>query len=235
MAMAALAAPVTAHITRMSGDVSIKAESGSAWSPAKTGAKVVKGDSVKCGANASAFISWGDNTIKLNAMSVFTVIALDKDLVTEKSALKLTEGKIFARVGKLNTDSVFTIQTPYAISGVRGTAFEVTVEKFSVLEGSIFVKALDTEVIVDAGMYVDVSPEGAISQPETLPQDNLHILQQVLEECKDISVEQTTILDTGATINDVIETTTNVIPAMDMLPELLPGHGGLQFSIDISE
>jgi len=233
--MAAMAAPVTAHITRVSGDVSIKAESGSAWSPAKNGTKVVKGDTVKCGANASAFISWGDNTIKLNAMSVFTVIALDKDLVTEKSALKLTEGKVFARVGKLNKDSVFTIQTPNAVSGVRGTAFEVTVEKISVLEGSISVKALDTEVIIDAGMYVEVSPEGVISQPEILPQGYMQNLQQDLEECKDITVEQTTIQDTGATINDVIETTTNVIPVTDMLPELLPGFGGLQFNIDISE
>lgn len=232
---AAFAAPVTARLTRLKGDVTMKAAAGKSWVAAKNGDKLSKGDSVKCGKDSVAFITWGNNTVKLGALSAFTFVDLDTEGGAAKSTLKLTDGKMFSRVGKLDKNSRFVVETVNAVSGVRGTAFEASAERFSVLEGSITTTAKDTEVIVEAGKYVDVSVDGVLSQIESLPDAVMQPLKQDNEDCKDVMTEQTTIDETNTTIKDVAETTTDIIPATESLPELLPGHGGFQLNVDVSQ
>jgi len=236
MALATLscAAPLKARLTRLKGTVSIQT-AGKDWITAKEGTTVTKGDSVKCGKDSSVFITWGDNALKLDALSMFTFEDFDAEDSASKTTLNLTDGKIFSKVARLNKQSNFSVKTPTAHAGVRGTAFEVTTQRFSVLEGTIAATALDNEVLIEAGNYVDISSAGIIGQVTNISDSMLQSMTRDNEECKDIITEQTTIQESNTTIKDVAETTTNIIPQTTQLPELLPGHGGLQLNVDVSE
>lgn len=60
-------------------------------------------------------------TIRIREMTSVSV-----ETVGNSASVKMTRGTLFARVSKMSADGNFTVNTPTAIAGVRGTNFVVT-------------------------------------------------------------------------------------------------------------
>ncbi|MBI4711294.1 MAG: FecR domain-containing protein, partial [Candidatus Omnitrophica bacterium] len=69
--------------------------------------------------------------IEIKGGSLFRIQKAETDPVTgdKTTLLDLALGKIVVDVEKLKGNSKFEVRTPTALSGVRGTTFEVTVKE----------------------------------------------------------------------------------------------------------
>ena len=104
------------------------------WQPAKPGMVLHEQDEVRTetGANAEILLDQGKVArLELKENSYFRVSTLQMDPVTEDrvTLLELAKGKVLVHVEKLKGESKFEVRTPTATTGVRGTDFEVSVEK----------------------------------------------------------------------------------------------------------
>ncbi|TGK06160.1 lipoprotein LipL45 [Leptospira fletcheri] len=131
------------------------------------GASLKSGDKLVTKAKAKVDIQFADGSairISENSQLEFATLALNAKGNTD-TRLALVSGKVFAKVNKASKDDQFSVITPTAIAGVRGTSFLVDRTKpdksvIKVLEGSVAVsprvKALeglsDEEIDANAGL-----------------------------------------------------------------------------------
>jgi len=111
---------------------------GGEWIAAKDGMVILAGDEVTTvGKNSVEVLMDGGQVghIEIKGGSLFRIQKAETDPVTgdKTTLLDLALGKIVVNVEKLKGNSKFEVRTPTALSGVRGTTFEVTVtEKLSI-------------------------------------------------------------------------------------------------------
>ncbi|TGK05588.1 lipoprotein LipL45 [Leptospira langatensis] len=113
---------------------------------ASLGTALKEGDKIQTKANAKVDIQFGDGSavrIAENSSLEFATLALNTQGNTD-TRLSLVSGKVFAKVNKATKDDQFSVITPTAIAGVRGTSFVVDRTKsdrsvVKVLEGSVAV------------------------------------------------------------------------------------------------
>ena len=120
-----------ASINNIQGDVKVQKGGAGEWAAAKEGMFVKTGDAVKTGAKSSCVLKWGrDNAVKIDPFSMMKIDRLEKNpaMKADNSDLNLWTGKVYARAQKMsNANSDFTVKTPTAIAGVRGTKLSVEV------------------------------------------------------------------------------------------------------------
>jgi len=140
----ASAAAVKATLSEVKGSVFVQA-AGGAFEPAKNGMAVAEGSTLKTGPDGSAILKWDGNTAKLAPLTMVKVDTLKVDAKGKaESKLDLAQGNVVSRVGKLGKDSTFSVKTPAAIAGVRGTAFDTGVNPetnqttVAVVEGDVW-------------------------------------------------------------------------------------------------
>jgi len=104
------------------------------------------------------------NGVGENTQYTLSSFEVDPDTKAAEVKIALPEGKLWSEVGKLKTkDSTFEVETPTAVTGVRGTVFLVEVAKetadtnVSVLSGQVAVGSKDVAV-----------PEVVLSKKEAL-------------------------------------------------------------------
>jgi len=128
----------------------------------------------------------------LGANTTYTIRTLEVNPDTKSAQVEvdLPQGKLWSEVGRLKTkDSSFIIETPAAVTGVRGTVFRVEAEattsttSVSVINGEVGItsKGIEApEVIIGKEQALAVQPG---QQPRKLEADELlrHILQIVQE------------------------------------------------------
>ena len=115
---------------------------------AELGQALQSGDSVRTGKGSLAEIGFADGTsIRLGEKTSLYIQRADSADSADRS-FKLFIGKLWAKVAKLSLKSQFTVETPTAVAGVRGTVFKVEVEQDS-----------STRVAVEEGL-VEVSGPG---------------------------------------------------------------------------
>ena len=120
-----------ATVNNIQGDVKVQKGGAGEWAAAKEGMFVKTGDAVKTGAKSSCVLKWGrENAVKIDPFSMMKIDRLEKNpaMKADNSDLNLWTGKVYARAQKMsNANSDFTVKTPTAIAGVRGTKLSVEV------------------------------------------------------------------------------------------------------------
>jgi hypothetical protein len=121
-----------AKLGKVSGNVQVRVAQGP-WQKAASGIVLREGDEVRTspGAAAEILLDGGDvGKLDLREDSEFKFTQLLEKSNGEKiTLLDLAVGRVLVHAGKLKGDSKFEVRTPTSTTGVRGTVFEVAVEK----------------------------------------------------------------------------------------------------------
>jgi hypothetical protein len=152
--------PGKGRIEDMKGKVEIKKAGMTRFATARKNMAVNPGDEIRTEAGSEAVVTLettavsgiGENTeFKLDSFEV------NPDTKAAQVKVNLPKGKLWSEVGRLKTkDSNYNIETPTAVTGVRGTVFLVEVEKATA----------DTSVSVISGQVAVGSKE--VAGPETI-------------------------------------------------------------------
>lgn len=114
------------------------------------------GDEIKTDPQSKAVMTIENAAV--NGLGENTHVTVDhieaaSDVKTVKVKIGLPKGKLWSEVGRLKTkDSSFEIETPSAVTGVRGTVFRVSVEEdtsestVSVIAGKVAISSKDVDV-----------------------------------------------------------------------------------------
>ncbi|HTZ51258.1 MAG TPA: FecR family protein [Spirochaetia bacterium] len=156
-------------VVYVEGDVSLT--SGGETREASIGDAVAPGDAVVTGARSLAVIDLTNRTtVKLKEKTYLAI-----DTIGEVAAVTLTAGGVFTSIaGKLT--GRFSVQTPNAVCGVRGTEFFVAYGRtidarpdvwMCVNEGTVevAVPATGQTVLVPRGLGVNILGAGRITAP----------------------------------------------------------------------
>ncbi|MDZ4726627.1 MAG: lipoprotein LipL45 [Leptospira sp.] len=111
---------------------------------AQLGTALKAGDHVVTGDSGKVDVQFPDgSSIRISPKSVIDFSKLSQNSAgTSQTEIALVSGKVFAKVNKAKKDDDFTVVTPTAIAGVRGTSFIVESEtgkpsKVKVVDGSV--------------------------------------------------------------------------------------------------
>ena len=145
-------------IERMSGDVQI--HDGGSWVRLDVDRELNAGDSIWTGRNGRILLKNDQGSVLLAPRSLVKIPA--QTLPDNFSVLFQTHGTVSADVDKRRTRH-FSIQTPYLAAVVKGTQFEVEVEKkqtrVTVSEGLVGAVDVDTGESVDVPAGSEVAAE----------------------------------------------------------------------------
>ncbi len=159
-------APVfTAQLAYQEGDVLVEEPEGS---PAEEGPflSLAEGTTVRTQKGSSCELYFGDSegTVRLdeNTQAVLSRI--------EPASVRLVYGKLLVSLKK-KPRSVFTVETPTATTGARGTGWMQTVSSVEVFQSSVFSRNLKgDEVTVAEGTGRMVTDDGTFGEAFTLTQ-----------------------------------------------------------------
>ena len=144
------------RIERMSGNVQI--HDGESWVKLDQGRELNAGDSIWTGRNGRIHLMNDQGSVLLAPRSLVKIPA--QALPNNFSVLFQTHGTVSADVDKRRTRH-FSIQTPYLAAIVKGTEFDVEIERkqtnVSVSEGLVGVVDIDTGDTVDVPAGSQVS------------------------------------------------------------------------------
>ena len=132
---------------------------------------VFSNEVVNTGANSAARFIFRDKTmlsVGANSSVTLDYFVFDADSAKSQVALSMSKGVMRFVTGNLSKDR-YTIRTPTALIGIRGTILVITVAlngatSISVVEGAVSVTAAGTTTSVGSGFSTSVSP-GAVRQP----------------------------------------------------------------------
>jgi hypothetical protein len=107
---------------------------GGEWQSAKDGMVILPGDEIRTAPDAKVKVLLDDGktgTVEVKEGSLFRIetAALNATTGDKTTLLDLALGKVLVQVQKLQGGSRFEVRTPTALTGVRGTVFEVTVKE----------------------------------------------------------------------------------------------------------
>ncbi len=128
---------------------------------------------------------FGQAGIRLLGGTEFNLNSLQKD----KIFVKVDDGNILVKVGKLFKGSSVSVITPTAVAGVRGTEFwgQVTKEKeegvFAVRDGAVEIQLNDSDesVVVNKGEAVEISPVNKTLRSRKAKDAELNAMSQIDE------------------------------------------------------
>lgn len=178
----------SAKFTYVKGDVLVSGK------PATLGQTVSKDATIEVKSNSMAVLQFSNAaSITLKANSVLSIANLAKN-DAGKPIIELSQsgGSSFSKIAK--GQSEFSIKTPTAVAGVRGTSFELEVgngktTKIKLLEGKVAVAKVDEKAtveeakaelekatVVEAGQKVEVDNK-AVSKPAEITEAERASLQ----------------------------------------------------------
>ena len=127
-------------IVEMSGTVEVLRKGEMKWEPAEKGTKLDEGDKLRSGPDSKAVATFSNQLIM--AVEPESEVDLEKLQQSPKKGVNikvnLDKGQIWNDVGRLKTKwAKFHVQTPQAVTGVRGTAFSVQTKPAIGTQGSL--------------------------------------------------------------------------------------------------
>ncbi len=168
----------TAALTNVSGVVEVLPAGSNTWQPAEPDRRVTTGDRIRTGTSSAVTLAFFDgSTTSLAAETELTVSQLSgrRDGRGKVIVLHQWLGRTYNRVQRLlDPASRFEIETPTAVTAVRGTVFAVEVTpdgatQVTVGEGLVEVTAQETTVEVSAGQSTTVQPNLPPAPPVSAP------------------------------------------------------------------
>jgi hypothetical protein len=127
------------------------------WKPARVRGKVFLNDQLRTGTESSAELLWANGgVLRIAELSTLAVTEQPKEENSTEPGVKALKGRVWANMQKIsNTGKKFSIESPTAVAGIRGTVFRVDVGADS-----------STDVLVYEGK-VAVGPGTALKQDTT--------------------------------------------------------------------
>lgn len=125
-AIAADAAPA-GTIAAVTGTAEVYPAGGRAWKPAKSGMKVFAKDNCRTGVASYMEIRWTNGGImRLGEKSCLTVSR--RPDTSDISSAKVLSGRVWVAMKKIaGTGQRFSVESPTAVAGIRGTVFRMDV------------------------------------------------------------------------------------------------------------
>ncbi len=169
--------PTEARLSFVKGKVEVQRVGAEAWTAGALKMRVYPGDKVSSEAESEAEITLDDGSvIKLKDKSLLVIERMEKQKkpLTTITAMRAMNGKILGCIKKLATkESMFSVTTPTAVAGVRGTVFGVFVEgestELDVLKGEVAIAGEQGgEVMVGEKMMTTVAKGSAAKAPVAL-------------------------------------------------------------------
>ncbi len=191
---AAVAEQTLVTVQRVDGVVEARTSAGAEWTEVAAGGKLSVGATVRTGPSSSCLLLWGNgHVLKIQALTTLDISRLERDSNgNENSGFVIAKGNINAHVGKLRSvESSFTIRTPTAVAGVRGTDLFVDVSAdristFGVTAGEIYVEAGGVETIVMPDFIVTVDSTGVVGGAVPMP---IEMKQKAHEQAQEVKNE----------------------------------------------
>ncbi len=123
--------PRDAYLTYLDGEAHILRIQSQKWKPIRINARLVQGDKVRTGRKARAeIITFDTDIIRLSENTELEINHLEENPVrkVKKKGLFLSLGRMWNKAKSLlHAKSEYTVRTPNAISGIRGTAYGIDV------------------------------------------------------------------------------------------------------------
>lgn len=205
---------LTGVFTNVKGEVTVNQKK------VRVGTRVTKNSTIKVAKKSLAVIQFSTGaliTLKAKAKLEIQKLAMNDANIPEIS-LKQTAGSSFSRINKGKAQ--YTMNTPTAVAGVRGTSFSVSVSKdkktkIRLLKGKVVVKskkksAKKKEVVLKTGQKIAVDNKGLkrVNKLKKTEKESLKALDQVVFMPKEI-INQT---DDKKLRTEVRKAATVVIP-----------------------
>jgi hypothetical protein len=205
-----------------SGDIQVLEKESLTWEPAVDGSVLEPGSRIKTAAGAYGLLTFSNgSTTKLepNTDIIIDKIEDGQDAGQFVVVLKQQLGKTWNQVNKSLEKTAFQIKTPSADVDVHGTLFSTEVDKdgkttVKTTEGRVSVSAEGTEVQVNPGKMVKVSPDQKPSQPMDIPEPKYELVvtfdNQIYGTVSDPTGSSTGFLDDETSVNQIIESSITV-------------------------
>ncbi|MBL0707790.1 MAG: FecR domain-containing protein [Sulfurimonas sp.] len=135
------ASSIIASVKSVNGNVKVKSEGSFKKSKVDVGLEIKKGDLITTGRKASAVISLNDGS----------TLVLDRSTTLLFESVKLTQqqkGKVYYKITSRDAKNAIKVKTPFAIIGIKGTTFVVTVGENSSVklkEGLVGIQSVKEE------------------------------------------------------------------------------------------
>ena len=170
--------PVPARIDAIRGRVELTRADGTQAADVSTGSTIHLGDSLKTGEDSSAAVVFADGSVlTLHSASEmrFDHLSAHGETGMVDSRLHLIDGRIDTRVKPaVGPGSRFEIQTPSAVSAVRGTEYRAAItaggesSNIEVLHGKVKVTGADRPRLVNTGFGTQIAKGKAPTRPRRL-------------------------------------------------------------------
>jgi hypothetical protein len=172
------------RIIETTGDVEVLAKGETEWVPAEEGMALDEGYSIRSGPDSNAVAVFAEQVI--TAVEQESEINLEKLQKSRRTGINfkmnLDKGQMWNDVGKLRSKrSKFYVETPQAVTGVRGTVFTVHVSpdsktKVGVVEGSVDVRTIGLTImptVVGENTMTEVAANVAPEAPSAISEEYL--------------------------------------------------------------
>ncbi len=144
-----------AKIIETEGQVKAKIENNLNWIEAKRNLYLEASAQIKTENNAHCIISFDEENNNIIAIRENTQLTIN-EIVPAK--INLTKGRVFSIIENLTLLESFTIRTPTAVAGVRGTeelvAFDGNKTYIKCFKGELHIQALDDKGLKTAQRYL---------------------------------------------------------------------------------
>ena len=166
--------PSQARITFIKGKVEVQRQGSQTPVPAMMKMTVYPGDMISTDDGSEAELKLSDGSIlKLKDQGRLEIERMErqKKPLTTINSFRLAAGKILGSIRKLSSqESKFTVSTPTAVAGIRGTVFGVFVEgdstELNVLKGEVAIQGdSGGEVLVKDKMMITVAKGDSAHNP----------------------------------------------------------------------
>ena len=118
---------------KVEGRVLIQEKDRGPWVPLLEGMKLKTSDKIKTAADGSAQLlvkGMSDATLNINPNTLVYLSELKQEAVGDETEFDLRIGSVLVKAEKLKGESRFEIRNPNSIVGIRGTEFEVVVQRY---------------------------------------------------------------------------------------------------------
>ncbi|MDR1903811.1 MAG: FecR family protein [Treponema sp.] len=155
------------QIEEVSGKVEVKTPGSAVWVAAQKGMTLKKDAQISTSFKSSAVLIIGGSKVTVRALTRLSVEEIGRANGQDQVKLAMSAGNIRADVkapegGKID----FSVRGPSATASVRGTEFNLSTKKLSVISGSVALAGGGGKIIrVNAGRSSTVSDNGKLSSP----------------------------------------------------------------------
>ena len=230
-----------ARIVSYEGTAQVQRARTDAWVAAEKDMRLYEGDTVKTGSKSKVVIQLDDGSVtQITSLSTITMDKLSKSLQGKNTNMEMDLGKAWMKVKKIETaKDRFSVGTPTAVAGVRGTYFSTEVEEstdssFDVYEGEISVQQKQdpsNQVDVRSNFRTEVKRGQQPSAPSMIPKDQLQ--KDLSDGISGFSAEKGSY-DLKIEVNPpVVQAGGKAVVSVQFLENGKPYNGAVTFTVNL--